>query len=169
MSILRNVLASAALVAGLAQASGLAAEDAKSHGAHASTHTMIAAGDIRWSPAPPQLPKGTEQAVLAGDPGKPGVFIIRARLPDGAVIAPHWHSQAENITVLQGTFHIGFGDVFDKAKAKPVAAGGFLSMPANMRHFVWTEGPTIIQVTANGPFDIKFVNPEDDPARQAMR
>ena len=44
-----------------------------------------------------------------------------------------------------------------------------MSMPARMQHFVWVEGQTIIEVTANGPFDIVYVNPQDDPAKQAMK
>ena len=33
--------------------------------------------DIKWGDAPPSLPKGAKIAVLQGDPGKPGPFVIR--------------------------------------------------------------------------------------------
>jgi hypothetical protein len=170
MSVLRTVLVTTTLIASAAAfPDASTADNTATHGTGAARHTIIAADQVRWMAAPPGLPKGTEQAVLAGDPSKPGLFILRARIPDGTSIAPHWHSQAEHITVLQGSFHIGHGATFDRTKTTPVTAGGFLSMPARMQHFVWVEGQTIIEVTANGPFDIVYVNPQDDPAKQAMK
>jgi len=32
---------------------------------------------LTWGPAPPQLPKGVQLAVLAGDPAKAGLYTIR--------------------------------------------------------------------------------------------
>jgi len=31
-------------------------------------HTVVAANDIQWSPAPPSIPPGTHAAILHGDP-----------------------------------------------------------------------------------------------------
>jgi len=73
------------------------------------THNIIKASAIRWSPAPPQLPKGAQVAVVYGDPGKEGLYIILARMPDGYAIPAHWHNQVENVTVLSGTFNVGMG------------------------------------------------------------
>jgi hypothetical protein len=125
-------------------------------------HTILAAEYIQWGPSPPVLRKG-DMAVLVGDPGKAELFVIRGRFPDGSVFPPHWHSQAENVTVLQGTFHLGAGEEFDKTKATPVTVGGFFSMPGGMRHFAWTEGETVLEVKGVGPFDINYVNPADAP------
>ena len=33
--------------------------------------------DLKWGPAPASLPRGATMAVLSGDPGKPGVFVLR--------------------------------------------------------------------------------------------
>ena len=35
-------------------------------------HTVFAAGDLKWGPAPPSLPAGAQATVLEGDPGKAG-------------------------------------------------------------------------------------------------
>src|SRR6478672_279437 len=35
--------------------------------------------DIKWGPAPPSLPKGAEFAVLSGDPGKDGPYVVRLK------------------------------------------------------------------------------------------
>lgn len=131
-------------------------------------HKVVLAEDLKWS-AVPTLPKGSEIAVLAGDPAADGLFVLRVRSPDGTVFAPHWHSQTEHVTVIEGTFHVGKGEALDKAAADAVAAGGFFIMPAQMRHFGWVEGTTVLQVTGMGPFDINYVNPKDDPSKQAAQ
>ncbi len=55
----------------------------------AEMHKVVKADAIQWGPAPPQLPKGAQVAVLAGDPGKAGLYIIRAKMPDGYSIPAH--------------------------------------------------------------------------------
>ena len=46
-------------------------------------------------------------------------------------------------------------------------AGGMLALPANHPHYVWTtDEETIIQVAAVGPFDLVYVNPDDDPRKK---
>ena len=45
----------------------------------------------------------------------------------GYKIPPHWHSQAEALTVISGTFYLGMGDKMDATAARPLKAGGFHS------------------------------------------
>ena len=49
--------------------------------------------DIKWGPAPPSLPKGAEFAVLSGDPGKDGPYVVRLKMPAGYKIPAHNHRQ----------------------------------------------------------------------------
>jgi quercetin dioxygenase-like cupin family protein len=130
------------------------------HAVHA-----IAPTDLRWGPGPSALPKGVEVSVLAGDPAKPGLFTLRARMPAGYRIAAHQHPTSEAITVISGEFGVGMGDKLDEAKAQQLGPGAFVNLPANMNHFVITNTETVIQVTAEGPFEIKYVNPADDPRK----
>jgi quercetin dioxygenase-like cupin family protein len=105
---------------------------------------------------------GCEHATISGDPaaeGKP--FVLRIRCPDGAKVPPHWHPTDENITVLQGSFNIGTGEVFDASKVTPMDVGSFFLMPSNMRHFAICKGETTIQVHGVGPFKINWVNPAE--------
>jgi hypothetical protein len=30
-------------------------------------------------------------------------------------------------------------------------------------HFAWTASPTVVQINLEGPFDIFYINPSDDP------
>jgi hypothetical protein len=32
-----------------------------------------------------------------------------------------------------------------------------------MKHFGWTSGDSVVQIQSEGPFQIKYVNPADDP------
>jgi hypothetical protein len=38
--------------------------------------------------------------------------------------------------------------------------------PANMNHYAWSTGGAVIQVNADGPFSMTYVNPADDPTKQ---
>jgi hypothetical protein len=57
-------------------------------------HVILEPAELIWVDPPPALPKGPTMAVLAGDPGKPGPFTIRTKLPPGYRIPPHWHPTA---------------------------------------------------------------------------
>ncbi len=130
-------------------------------------HFTFTPDTVKWGPAPPSLPSGAQLAVLEGNPAKAGMtYVIRAKMPDGYKVAPHWHPVDENVTVLKGTLLIGSGEKFDADAAKELPAGSFSHMPKKMRHFASAKGETIIQVHGIGPFEINYVNPDDDPRKK---
>lgn len=118
---------------------------------------------VKWGAGPPALPPGAQLAVISGDPGKAGPYVLRAKLPAGYTVPPHTHPTDENVTVLSGTFHIAMGDKLDKTKGDTVAAGGFFRAEKGMQHYAWASSPTVIQIHGIGPFAITYVNPADDP------
>ena len=127
---------------------------------------MPGAASAPWKPGPANLPKGTQLAVLAGDPGKPGPFVLRVKFPPNTVVAPHTHATAENLTVLTGDFYHEMGETLDKARGDRMQAGGFVYLPANMPHSVWTaDTESIVEVTGTGPFGLNYINPADDPSK----
>jgi len=129
----------------------------------AGTHTMLAPNALKWGDSPPGLPPGARVAVVSGDPTQAQAFVLRAQLPANYRIAPHWHPTAEHITVLSGTVALGMGDTFDEGAMQTVPAGGFASLPADMRHSFMSKSAATIQVHGMGPFAITYVNPADDP------
>jgi quercetin dioxygenase-like cupin family protein len=143
---------------------GAATAEEGMQGGH--THT-VTPDTIVWGPAPPGLPSGSKMTVLSGNPGAEGSFTLRASLPDGYKVPPHWHGTVENLTILSGTLLLGMGEVVDKTKATVLGPGGFAAMPPEMRHWVVAEGETVLQVHGEGPFSITYVDPADDPRRQA--
>lgn len=118
-------------------------------------------GAFKWNPLMP----GIEMTALAGDPSKTGPYTIRLRMTDGTKIPPHWHPEAENVTVLRGVFLVGMGEKFDAAALQELPGGSYVMMPKEMRHFAQAKGETVLQLHGNGPFVINYVNPADDPAK----
>lgn len=126
--------------------------------------TMVKPDSIKWITRSP----GLELAVLSGDPAKEGdPFVIRLKLRDGLTVPPHWHPIDEHLTILTGTLHIGMGEKFDRAATTALTPGTYSHMPKEMRHFVWAEGETILQLHGIGPFKTFYVNPADDPSKKA--
>ena len=128
-----------------------------------SAHVLVPADKVQWGPAPPVLPAGAQISVLEGNPAEKGPLTLRLKLPANYTIPPHWHSMAERVTVLSGALHVGMGDTLDRHASQTLDPGGFVSLPAQMHHFAWTASPTVVQINLEGPFDIFYINPSDDP------
>lgn len=122
---------------------------------------------IKWGTAPPFLAAGAQLAVLEGDPtASTGDFTIRLKMPNGYKIAPHWHPQRENVTVISGSFKVGMGDKFETAKLMTFPAGSFAYLNPDMHHYGMASGPTVVQVHGQSPLQINYVNPADDPSKK---
>jgi len=95
---------------------------------------------------------------------------VRLKFPPRYVVPAHTHPALESVTVLTGSMGSGMGDKVDTSKGKMLGEGSLLILPANHAHYVWTEDKeTIIQVAATGPFDIIYVNPDEDPRKKNRR
>ena len=130
-------------------------------------HHMVVPGDaVSWGPAPASLPSGAQAAVLFGNPAKEGPFVLRLKFPNGFTVPPHRHSKDEFVTVISGKFAVGAGEQVDRTAAQPLPAASFVHMPAGMAHNAWADGETVVQINGVGPFDIKYVEPKDDPRTQ---
>lgn len=125
---------------------------------------VVTPDKIQWGPAPPVFPAGAQFAVLAGDPGKPGPFTIRLKLPDGYRVMPHWHPAAEQVTVLSGEFHVGMGDKFDESTMTTLPADSLAVVPPHHNHYAMAKGESELQISSTGPFKLTYVNPGDDPS-----
>jgi quercetin dioxygenase-like cupin family protein len=136
--------------------------------AMAAHHHTVKHGDgLDWQPAPSLFPAGAMMAVLQGDPSVAGaVFTVRLQFPNGYILPAHFHPTDENVTVIDGTFFVGLGDVFSEQALLPaLRRGDFITAPANANHFAMARGLTVVQVHAIGPFQLTYVNPADDPTR----
>jgi len=132
-----------------------------------SAHVMFTPAEAKWGDPPPVFEKGASFTVVSGNPGEAGVFVVRLKMPAGYKIAPHWHPTDEHVTVLSGTFSLGMGEKFDKATMKDLPAGGYVLLPAEMRHYAMAKTAATVQVQGPGPFVLTYVNPADDPSKRA--
>jgi hypothetical protein len=126
---------------------------------------VVTPDKVQWGPAPPVFQPGAQFAVIAGNPGKAGPFIVRLKVPDGYRIMPHWHPTVENVTVLSGEFHVGMGDKFDESSMVTLPAKSTAVVPIHHNHYAMAKGETEVQVNGTGPFKLTYVNPADDPSK----
>lgn len=149
---LAPILASISLIAGAA---------------HAQTTALkaVTPDQIKWSQHP-ALPTGAMRAVVYGDPTKSGPYVTRLRAPDGLKVLPHTHPEDRLYTVLSGTLYLGIGEKWDESKLVAYPQGSVIFLPAKLSHFQYSRsGEYLIQINADGPTDLTFINPADDLRR----
>ena len=114
----------AALVVAVAVSQGAGAEEAG--------RMVLVPNDaaVKWQAAPANLPKGSQLAVLAGDPGKPGPFALRVKFPPNTLVAPHRHAIDENLTVISGELYHGMGEAVERRMATRWTRAGLCTCPA---------------------------------------
>jgi hypothetical protein len=84
-------------------------------------------------------------------------------MPDGYRIAPHWHPNRENVTVISGSFKVGMGDSFDVSKMSAFSPGSFAYLDPSMHHYGMAVGETVVQIHGTAPLQVNYVNASDDP------
>ncbi len=106
--------------------------------------------EVAWR-ADPRGP-GIQVATLSGDPKAAGPYVLRVRMTEGARLLPHRHPDVRFVTVLTGTFHLGFGETFDAAAMRPYPAGSLIVIPAGTWHYGWVKsGESVTQDNGWGP------------------
>ena len=105
--------------------------------------------DIKWV----RNAAGTnEQAVLFGDPSKPGPYVVRIRWLPGNMSRPHFHANDRFFVVLSGTWWMGTGETFDRESTVPAPAGSYVIHYGGKVHYDGAKTEeTIIQVWGMGP------------------
>src|SRR5947209_20145676 len=98
----------------------------------AATATGAQAKGMKWMDAAGAgLPAGAQMAVVSGDPGKAGPFVIRAKFPANYTVPPHRHPADETVRVVSaGTLSYGMGDKVDKANVGSLTKGYHVTMAA---------------------------------------
>ncbi len=125
----------------------------------------IRSEDVAWEPFA-AFPSGARLAVLVGDPGKTGPYVIRVKVPHGTKLMPHRHPEDRIYTVVSGVFYIGLGETFDEHNLQAFAPGSVIVLPGGQEHYHWARaGEYVTQVNGLGPLGLDYVNPENDPRK----
>jgi hypothetical protein len=85
------------------------------------------------------------------------------KAPAGYKVMPHTHPSVERVTVIACSFRIGMGEKFDEASMQEMGPGRYVVLPAGMAHFAKGSKESVIQIDSEGPFQINYINPSDDP------
>lgn len=107
-------------------------------------------GFVRTRPEQVDLSKG--QAVIEGDPGKPGIYVMRIKFAPHHFSMPHWHNTDRHIVVLKGTWYMGVGEKFDPSTAVPMPVGSYVKHPAGAIHWDGAMNEEVVlQIIGEGP------------------
>lgn len=118
--------------------------------------------DLPWGEAN----DGVQMVTLYGDPSAEGPFAFRLRVTGDFEIAPHSHPVTEHMTVLSGRFFVGLGDTVDRDAAQEYGPGSYIAIGAGVLAYMWTEGPTVVQIHGTGPFTTDFPQSPGEPPYQ---
>ncbi len=128
----------------------------------------IALEDTPWKPLPGY--EGVRVAVMAGDPSKPGLYVVRVNFPPGLMSRPHFHPDDRYAVVLKGTWWTATGDTFDPDSAVPLRPGGFMKHPAGGHHYDGAKDEEVIlQLTGYGPTATTLIHPEDGHVGRSLK
>ena len=95
---------------------------------------------------------GTSIAYIVGSSQASGIYAYRLRAPRGFKPAPHYHPDDRVVTVISGTFYIGFGDRFDEAALKAMPPGSSWTEPGGAAHFAWAkDGDVVLHTVGFSP------------------
>jgi quercetin dioxygenase-like cupin family protein len=99
------------------------------------------------------LAGGVQAAVLYGDPSKPGVYVVRIKVPPGYKSSPHFHTdEYRGVVVISGTLYFAISDVRDDSKLRAYPAGTFFTEPPKMAHYAEAKDTEVVfDVTGIGP------------------
>jgi len=103
---------------------------------------------IEWKHTSP----GSQQAVLTGDPSKPGLYVVMNKWLPGNMSRPHFHPNDRFIQVLKGTWWMGTGTTFDPASTVPVPAGTFVTHFGKQVHYDGAKDEEVVLlIVGEGP------------------
>lgn len=109
----------------------------------AVTRAVLPIHDGAWGRGPAGWPGGSQFAVISGDPGRAGPFMIRVELPSGYRLPSYRRPRDESIVVLVGSIEVD---------TRTLRSGSFIRLRAAERHSLSTKSGAIVQIFGDGPF-----------------
>jgi len=96
---------------------------------------------------------GNAQAVIAGDPSKPGLYVVLTKwLAGNHFSRPHFHPNDRFITVIKGTWWVGSGPNFDTNATVPMPAGTVVTHWGKQVHFDGAKDEdAVLLIVGDGP------------------
>ena len=109
--------------------------------------TIQLPAEIKWNKG-----RGSESAVLVGDPTKPGLYVVLQKWLAHNNSRPHFHPNDRFITVISGTWWVNTGPKYDLEGMKPVPAGSFVVHTGKEIHYDGAKDEDcVLQIVGMGP------------------
>ncbi|MES2255998.1 MAG: cupin domain-containing protein [Pseudomonadota bacterium] len=103
--------------------------------------------DIAWKTG-----EAMDQAVIFGDPAKPGIYGLLLRWKAGHFSHPHFHNTDRFVHVLSGTWWVSDSDTYDPSKTYPMPAGSIVTDLANKVHYDGAKNEdALLELVGMGP------------------
>jgi hypothetical protein len=104
--------------------------------------------EIKWV----ESPAGSAQAVMYGDPSKPGLYITLTKWHAHHMSRPHFHPNDRFITVISGTWWVGTGTKYDPDKTVALPAGSFARHYGKEVHWDGAKDEDVVlEILGEGP------------------
>ena len=96
---------------------------------------------------------GNAQAVIAGDPSKPGLYVVLTKWMAGNHFSrPHFHPNDRFITVIKGTWWVGSGPNFDTNATVPLGPGTVVTHYGKQVHYDGAKDEdAVLMIVGDGP------------------
>ena len=97
-------------------------------------------------------PNGAINAVLRGDPSKPGPYIVLTKWTAHHMSRPHFHPNDRYVMVLSGTWWVGTGNKYDPDSTVPLPPGTFAEHFGKQVHYDGAkDGDVVLEIVGEGP------------------
>jgi hypothetical protein len=111
---------------------------------------IVLPDQIPWKDRP--FMPGLKEAVLAGDPSKPGIYVVLVKWLPGNMSRPHFHPNDRFIKVISGTWWVGTGNKYEPENTVAVPAGSFVTHYAKQVHYDGAKDEeTVLEIVGEGP------------------
>jgi hypothetical protein len=95
---------------------------------------------------------GNAIAVLAGDPTKPGIYVLMEKWYAHHNSHPHFHQNDRFITVLSGTWWVNTGAKYDPDGMVAMPPGSFVTHFGKQIHYDGAkDGDCVLEIVGMGP------------------
>jgi hypothetical protein len=103
--------------------------------------------NIQWKES-----AGGAQAIITGDPSKPGLYVVLTKWKPHHMSHPHFHPNDRYITVISGTWWIGTGTKYDPDSTTPVPAGSYVTHYGKQIHYDGAKDEEcLLEIVGMGP------------------
>jgi hypothetical protein len=95
---------------------------------------------------------GNANAILAGDPTKPGIYVELTKWFPHHMSRPHFHPNDRYIYVISGTWWVGTGSKYDPDSTVPVPAGSYVTHFGKQIHWDGAKDEEVVlEIVGEGP------------------